>query len=201
MTTSQMLAAITAATTVHDANAVRNEAMILIASARQSAALALVRRGLEIRVRAERRIGELLTEMAARGERRRRGHTKPIPGLGALGVSLGHAHKWQRLGKIPPDEFERRIRALPIVSLKKVLSGSQIVDGNPPILRRPTLRKAPFAMAVAALNGTVGSFVKLDFSDIDPDTSTKVDRAATAAIWALIKYRRMLRAKNGGHTP
>jgi hypothetical protein len=72
----------------------------------------------EIHLRAERRAGQLLRDMAARGERVRRGgdrrskssrHEFDRPTLGRLGISPDQSSVWQQLATISEAEFERRL--------------------------------------------------------------------------------------------
>jgi len=67
------------------------------------------RRAIEIRIRAERRCGELLAESEkAKPEnavQRSRGTTDART-LADLGISKGQSSGWQKLAKVPPDEFE-----------------------------------------------------------------------------------------------
>jgi hypothetical protein len=73
-----------------------------------------------IRIRAERRCGELLKEMGEKGERNRRGgnhgnqHQKLAkshdvilpPTLSDLGISPNESSKYQQLAAIPEKKFE-----------------------------------------------------------------------------------------------
>jgi DNA N-6-adenine-methyltransferase (Dam) len=70
-----------------------------------------------LRFDAERKGGELLREMAAKGERDR-GHgdrqsakakSRPTTQLSDLGVTKTESSKWQKLAALPPDEFKVRV--------------------------------------------------------------------------------------------
>jgi hypothetical protein len=74
----------------------------------------------EIKLRAERRAGELLIELAARKERHSgRGHTKtvgsrvvtprPEPKLDDLGVTKKQSSRWQKLAEMPASKFEAKV--------------------------------------------------------------------------------------------
>ena len=70
----------------------------------------------EIKLRAERRIGELLEEQKAAGERRKpteraRGNSAlPLaPTLEDLGVGKMQASRWQAVAKVPEAEFEAHV--------------------------------------------------------------------------------------------
>jgi N6-adenosine-specific RNA methylase IME4 len=72
----------------------------------------------EIRLRAERRAGELLANMAEKGERQRQGGDRKsklaqytlIPDLPRLGVTKLQASTWQRIAAVPEQEFEARLQ-------------------------------------------------------------------------------------------
>jgi hypothetical protein len=68
----------------------------------------------EIKLRAERRLGELLAEQKKNGERRaekNRLHdaTSPPPTLADLGIEKTAAHRWQAVAKVPAPKFEEYI--------------------------------------------------------------------------------------------
>jgi len=61
-----------------------------------------------IRIRAERRAGELLKDMQANGDRARGRPKKVSPQatLSKLGIAREQSSKWQQLAAIPKDKFE-----------------------------------------------------------------------------------------------
>lgn len=71
----------------------------------------------EIRMRAERKAGALLIDYKASNRRQRPGgdrksksaSTSLIPRLSDLGVTPDESAHWQRMAKLAPDEFERRL--------------------------------------------------------------------------------------------
>lgn len=75
------------------------------------------RQACEIRLRAERRSGQLLKEMdKAEGGRPSENRSKETTGfpqrtLSDLGISKDQSSQWQKLAKIPEDEFEEAVRA------------------------------------------------------------------------------------------
>lgn len=73
----------------------------------------------EIKIRAERRTGELLREMARGEQRRGRGGDQKStssradvgPKLKDLSITRDQSSDWQKLAAIPEPEFEQRLRA------------------------------------------------------------------------------------------
>lgn len=103
---------------VDEVKALRNKAEAVALYARQAKDGELLANAIEIRLRAERRAGELLAQMARRGERAGRGgdqKSKSPQGtlitLEKLGVSRKESSRWQELAEVAADEFEARIAA------------------------------------------------------------------------------------------
>jgi hypothetical protein len=68
----------------------------------------------EIRLRAERRAGELLAETpnAPAGRKKIGSGSQPIsvpPTLADLGITKTQSSKWQKLAALPPEKFEIRV--------------------------------------------------------------------------------------------
>jgi N6-adenosine-specific RNA methylase IME4 len=87
------------------------------AYAKQANDITLIKHATEIRMRAERRAGELLIEMAERGERDSgKGNRNPAlksrnatPKLSDLGISKTKSSRWQKLAELDDDIFETRV--------------------------------------------------------------------------------------------
>src|SRR6185437_4159580 len=86
--------------------------------ARQAKDGQLIAHATDIRMRAEIRAGELLTEMAERGERAVRGQAQKSHGetfqpaqLSDLGVTKTQSSRWQKMAALPPEKQEERIEA------------------------------------------------------------------------------------------
>jgi hypothetical protein len=72
-----------------------------------------------IRLRAERRAGELLKEMKEKGERQKSGENRrgidstakvpSTPNLSDLGISRNQSSTWQKVAAIPASKFEAAI--------------------------------------------------------------------------------------------
>jgi len=105
---------------VDEVKNIRDKALAMQAYAKQAKDTELIDHATEIRLRAERRAGELLTEMKERGERNaggkqnlRPGSRKATPGkepkLSDLGISKTQSSKWQKLAAMPDAEFETKV--------------------------------------------------------------------------------------------
>jgi len=86
----------------------------LEAYARQAKDTALISHATEIRLRAERRAGELLAQSPkAKGGEQYHESTgserEPVPTLSDLGVTKTQSSKWQKLAALPEDKFEIRV--------------------------------------------------------------------------------------------
>jgi hypothetical protein len=114
-----MCRAIEAVHKVDEARKIRSKAAALEEYARQALNLDAERKAVEIRLRAERKAGQLLAQMdrsKGGGEKGvgRRGKNAvdqhdSIPTLEELGISRDQSSQWQKMGAIPQDEFDELI--------------------------------------------------------------------------------------------
>jgi hypothetical protein len=110
-----MCRAIAAAHKVDEVKEIRNKAIALETYARQALNLDAERKAAEIRIRAERRVGQLLKRPGAIKE----GRPKKLSGeaivskLSDLGISLDQSSQWQKLAAISEGEFEKRLASAP----------------------------------------------------------------------------------------
>lgn len=102
---------------VDEVKEIRDKAIALQEYAKQAKDTELLNQATEIRLRAERRAGEILRDMAERGERDN-GHgdrqsaeakSRPATQLSDLGVTKTQSSRWQRLADMSDDKFEIRV--------------------------------------------------------------------------------------------
>jgi N6-adenosine-specific RNA methylase IME4 len=107
---------------VDEVKKIRDTAVAAQTYAKQAKDTTLITQATDIRLRAERRCGELLTEMGQRKERHSgRGHTRavgsraatprPEPTLSDLGINKTQSSRWQALAALPSDTFETKVEA------------------------------------------------------------------------------------------
>lgn len=102
-----MCHAIAAAYEVDEVKDIRDKAIALEKYCQQARNLEAERRAREIRLRAERKAGELLAKRDMHGGDRRSRSAGPI--LKPLGISPDQSSQWQRLAEVPAEEFEEAL--------------------------------------------------------------------------------------------
>jgi len=106
--------ALAEAHSVDEVKDVRDKAEAMRAYAKQANDIEFVNWAAEIKLRAERKLGELLKE-TERAKGGRPPEQKPLtscqefPTLPELGVSYKQSSRWQRIASIPEEKFERHI--------------------------------------------------------------------------------------------
>jgi hypothetical protein len=88
----------------------------------------------EIKLRAERRAGELLAEMGENEQRQRRGgdrksklHDETLiepPTLSDLGITKSQSSRWQQEAKVPEETFEQYVAETKAAKYKRMLQAS-----------------------------------------------------------------------------
>jgi hypothetical protein len=82
------------------------------------------------KLRIARHGGRVLIDMAAKGERQRRGgdHQSSAPELRSIGVSRQRSSRWQDVARMTPEEYEKRERAIETQNEDAELIDRQIRD-------------------------------------------------------------------------
>jgi hypothetical protein len=106
--------ALAAAVRVDEVKDIRDKAVAMRVYAMQAKDRVLIDQATEIRLRAERRAGELLRDMADRGERHSRGdsnqHAKSQAAtLQNLDINKSQSSRWQKLAEIEEGDFEELV--------------------------------------------------------------------------------------------
>lgn len=103
---------------VDEVKDIRDKAVAMQAYARIAEDTELMRYSTEIRIRAERRAGELIKEFGERrgGQTHRRGS---LPSNRKLGITDNQSSRWQKLATIPEPEFEERIVMAHVAAVHK----------------------------------------------------------------------------------
>jgi N6-adenosine-specific RNA methylase IME4 len=97
---------------VDEVKTIRDKAVAMQAYAKQANDTTLIKQATEIRMRAERRAGELLIDMARNGERAVRKNMKSQAAtskLSDLGITKTQSSRWQRLAELDADNFETKV--------------------------------------------------------------------------------------------
>jgi hypothetical protein len=107
---------------VDEVKDLRDKAKAIEVYAKQAQNYEAERQAAEVRIRAERRAGELLREMKTNGERESSGGDRKSSScdprmiqpekrsLQSLGITYDQSSKWQQLAAVPEAEFERVVR-------------------------------------------------------------------------------------------
>lgn len=101
--------ALAAAHSVDEVKDIRDKAQAMAAYARQANDTQLVEWATEIKVRAERKAGEMLAEMPKINGRPQKASTDTR--LSDLGISYDQSSRWQKLAAVPEDKFEQAVAA------------------------------------------------------------------------------------------
>lgn len=110
--------ALAEAVRIDDVKSIRDKAIALQAYAKQAGDREMLDRATDIRKWAERRGGEVLREMKIGGERESQGGDHKSKSrvatlnLADLGITKSQSSLWQRLAKMPLDEFEQLVQSV-----------------------------------------------------------------------------------------
>lgn len=158
-----MLLAIAEAHAVDEVKDIRDKAMALERYAAQAMNTDAERKACEIRLRAERRAGEMLRDMEkAKGGRPENNPSNDATGfakektLDEIGISRDQSSRWQKLAAVPVQEFEQ---ALSDPETKPTTTG---------IIKKSNGSTAKMHPDALWLWGRTRDFEKMRISDNDP---------------------------------
>ena len=108
--------ALQVASTVDEAKDIRDKAEAMAAYARQARDTELIQWATEIKVRSERRAGQLLAEMPKNSGKLRNSSPShdgraTTPTLASLGITYNDSSRWQKLAAIDEEKFEAAVAA------------------------------------------------------------------------------------------
>lgn len=147
------------AVTVDEVKDIRDKAEAMAAYARQAKDVELITWATEIKVRAERRAGQMLAEMpkrdggdAARVKARSHDVTEVPATLADLGVTKNESSRWQKLAAVTDEQFESAVAAAKDVAgevtTAAMLRAAKAADPEKPAAepkpRKPDPAPAPY---------------------------------------------------------
>ena len=104
--------ALQVAHSVDEVKDIRDKAQAMALYAKQANDTALVEWATEIKVRAERRAGEMLAEIGVKPGNPQLSHDRTIgPKLDELGITRNQSSRWQKLAAVPEAQFEQAVAA------------------------------------------------------------------------------------------
>lgn len=165
-----MCTAIEAARQVDEVKDIRDKAMAIQMYAKQAKNLDAERHAAEIRVRAERKCGELLAQMPkAKGGNPNLptgNKAEPVATLTDLGISKRQSSEWQQLAGVPEKHFEEAMAEQEIPSASGVLNHRAQGTGQ-----NEWYTPAEYIQAVRDVLGTI---------DLDPASSEVANKVVGA---------------------
>jgi N6-adenosine-specific RNA methylase IME4 len=125
--------ALEAARNIDEVKDIRDRALAFQVYAVQSKDRELLEAAIEIKMRAERKAGQMLADMLARGERQGPGRPKDRKGredatikeLADLGIKKWESSRWQMLSQLAMDDFKQRVATIQEETVKRVESTSE----------------------------------------------------------------------------
>jgi hypothetical protein len=167
-----MCRAIDVVHSVDEAKDIRDKAIALQAYAREANNFDAERKCREIRIRAERKVGELLRNTSRNtgtaglgrpplGPRGDRGPKDETPTLASYGLTYDQSSRFQRLAEVPADIFERELKTQCEPSAASIVAAH---DGPNPMPDPATM----FSSASLWLAGTLRDFEKDGWLSRDP---------------------------------
>ncbi|MDH3595780.1 MAG: hypothetical protein OEU09_14105 [Rhodospirillales bacterium] len=143
-----MCRAIAEAYAVDEVKDIRDKALAFEAYAKQAKNTEAERRACEIRLRAERKAGQLLQEMDKNKGAAQPTRSSDTTTLRELGISKDQSSRWQRLAAVPEAEFEAALAAPDKPSTGGIIAKTKTDPGA------ETMRATPDDAPRKAGNGT-----------------------------------------------
>lgn len=96
---------------VDEVKKIRDQAEAMRAYARQANDMDLMNWAAEIKLRAERKAGEMLADMEKNkgGRPSKKNQSHDVTSLADIGVSRKQSSRWQQIAKVPEEKFEQHI--------------------------------------------------------------------------------------------
>lgn len=140
------------ATRLDDVRGIHDKAAALAQYARQAKDTELLAYATEVRVRAQRRAGQLLIEQVDKGQRLERGatHRPGAVSLAELGISRQLSSQWQQLARLTDARFEQAVAQAKasmgqVTARHMVIVARQYAQARRRLPNRPSERRAAAA--------------------------------------------------------
>ena len=169
------------AVVVDEVKDIRDKAQAMAAYARQAKDTALVEWATEIKVRAERKAGQMLAEMPKHNGAPPRYHdvTTPPKTLDEIGISKNQSSRWQKLAAVPDDLFEQAVAAAKDVAGEVTTAAMlRIERANRPPVTPPATTPAPVDNSEYGDTADYGPSAA-ELAEITPDDVAAHDMAET----------------------
>jgi hypothetical protein len=178
--------ALAAAISIDEVKDIRDKAAAMRLYAMQAKDRVLIDQATEIRLRAERRAGEILAEMADRGERHRRGdsnqHAKSQAAtLQNLDINKSQSSRWQKLAEIEEDDFEELV-----INAKEKACGAVDRAQQPKPEPKPKPAKKDTAGIIATCVREVEAIVRAAVSGMDAEERAGLANQVVEAVRAIM---------------
>ena len=125
-----MCRAIAEAHAVDEVKDIRDKARAIEMYARQAQNTEAEERAREIRLRAERKCGQMLGEREMHGGDRRSRSAASTLKLADLNISRDQSSQWQKLAAVPEEVFEQALRE-PLPSTAGIITRHEVVERSP----------------------------------------------------------------------
>lgn len=163
----QMRTAIAKCESIDEVKEIRNKAHAIEVYAAQAQNYEAESQAIKIRLRAERRCGELLKESKDAGTRAKVGDNQrgsrtpglpPQPTLADLGISKQQSSDWQKLAEVPEEKFEAKLNDSSVRP-----STTELIEKKPPATTGPLV-----PADVIYIWGRIRDFEREDVFNLNP---------------------------------